>query len=65
MTFWFSSNQRRASQAFEICFREAAIGKVADKCEEVYIHEAIASIFRFCYLKRWVEDGSRKGASNP
>ena len=52
------------SEASEICFREAAIGKVVDKCEEVYIHETRASIFRFCYLKRWVEDGSRKGASN-
>ena len=40
------------------------IGKVVDKCEEVYLHEDKASIFGFCYLERWVEDGSRKGARN-
>ena len=28
MTFWFSSKQKRASEASEICFREAAPGKV-------------------------------------
>ena len=51
----FSQTKRRASEASEICFREAAIGKVADKCEEVHIHEDRASIFGFCYLKIWVE----------
>jgi len=40
------------------------MGKVVDKCEEVHILEDRASIFGFCYLKGWVEDGSRKGASN-
>ena len=40
---------RRESDASEIWFREAATGKVAGKCEEVYIYETRSSIFRFCY----------------
>ena len=48
MTFWFSSiNRRRASKASEVCYRETATREVVDKCKEVYIYEARASVFGF------------------
>ena len=43
---------RRASGTFEVCFREATIGNIASKCEEVHIHEDIASIFGLFFISR-------------
>jgi hypothetical protein len=50
MTYWFTVNSSRASEAFGYSDAETTAGEVVDKYEEVLIHEDRAHLLGVCYF---------------